>query len=240
MDLKARDKMIVSSVPDSLRHTYLESGTCGACYITEDGKHVFKELHNVLLDKEMMKAFTYLESDAIVFPKTIVYKDEEKDENIIGYISDYIKGQLFDTISDDESIKTIITASDLLEKNLKQASNYGVVIEDVHPNNVIYTQSKELKIIDTDLYRYYPYEEAFILYKDNMREWGNFIIEEFGTPSRFKSDKLNEYVELLVYYGKMKPSILLNFILEEINNQLNHEIQTLGEFKEGQKLIKKL
>ena len=34
--------------------------------------------------------------------------------------------------------------------------------------------------------------------------------------------------------------ILLNFILKEINSELNYEIQTLGEFKEGQKLIKKL
>ena len=235
------NSLIVNEVPSTFKHKLIGNGASGHCYLTKDGTIVYKELHNDLLDKFNMKEFTKLESDYISFPRTIVYQDKIDDDNIIGYLSNYVEGKTFDKISDSESIKSIITASDKLEKEIRKISFKGVLMEDVNnPSNVIFTKNKELKIIDTDLYEICLSEEPFCLYKANLREWGNFIMNALKSYYPYENSNLNDYFTRLIYYGKVKPSYVLNYMLNEMNKISKREITTLGEYKEGQKLIKKL
>lgn len=237
MERKAKMMLLVSKVPDYLKYEFIDRGCSGSVYLTEDGTQVYKELHNVLLDKYVMKEFTYLNSDYVAYPRALVYKDEIKDENIIGYLSKYIKGNLFHQIDKDEKVKDIIKAADTLEKEIKKESEKGVLIEDV---NAIYTPNKELKLIDTDLYDYKVSEDPYYLYKANMKELGNYLMTILNATYPYNNKDLNEYYNRLIFHGKVKPSFVLNYMLDEMNRVSDYEVETLGEFQESQKLIKKI
>ena len=240
MESKPKNMLVVKEIPNDLKNKFLGSGCSGDTYLNETGTKVFKELHNDMLDYASMKEFTYLDSSTIAYPRTIVYKDQISDKNIIGYLCDYIKGVELNKIDDNENIMDIIHASDKLEKEIKNAADQGVLINDTNPGNVLFTEDKEFKLIDTDLYTYIPYEEPYLLYRSALKEWGNTLLNYYAKGFPYENDNLNEYFIRLSLYGKVKPSYVLNYILNEINRQLDHEVQTLGEYKESQKLIKKL
>ena len=240
MERKAKNILVVNEIPEDLKNKYLGSGCSGDTYLNETGTQVFKELHNDMLDFYTMKEFTYFDSDTIAYPRTIVYKDKVDDKNIIGYLCDYVQGVEIKNIDDNENIMDIIHASDKLEKELKNSSDHGVLFSDINPGNVIYTKDKEFKLIDTDLYSYSPYEEQHLLYFSALKEWGNLLLTYYAGGFPYENENLNDYYIILARYGKVKPSYVLNYILNEINRISDREIQTLGEYKESQKLIKKL
>lgn len=230
---------MVRTIPEEYKYEYIDEGVSGKCYRTEDGSQVFKELINKGLDKQLMKHFTYIKSDSVAFPRTIIYKDELKDENIIGYLCDYVAGTSFDKLSDKTSIDDIINASDILEKELKRLAEQGIQIYDMKEAHTFFTPNKRIVLTDTDLYSY-SLEEPIDLYKGNIKEWGLFTLLYFKTSYPYKSEKLNELFLRLVYNGKVKPSIILEHMLKEMRKASGSNIKTIGEFKEGQQLIKKL
>ena len=230
---------IINSITPYYKKRYLGKGCSGVCYLTEDNK-VFKEMKNDKLDFYHLKKFTNVKNDSIVFPNEIVYQYEHNDNNIIGYTMDYIDGYLFREIEDNESINNIISASIKVEENIKKLSyQYSIMMEEINPSNVIYSKDKKFKIIDTDFYTYFPSEEEQIIYKNNIYEWGNYMMSMLGGCYPFIDEDLNNLYCDCVCNGRVKPSQIVIKIKDLIEKISNQNINTLGEYQNSLKLVKK-
>lgn len=233
--MKAKNIEIVNEIPKSYKEHFIGQGCSGRCYLIKENNLVFKELYNDRLPIEEMNYFTYIDNDTFSFPRTMIYKDGK----IIGYLCKYIEGTSFDKLSGNEDIYDFLNATDKLEKEIKNLSEEGIELFDIKYNHAIYTKDKEIKLIDTDLY-YYKLEEPYYLFRASLKEWGNFLMTYLQSDYPFQNDYLNELYLRLVFDGKVKPTHILDLMLQEMNKKTDYKIQTLGEFKEGQKLIKKL
>ena len=241
---RPKDSLIVDKVPASLKVKPIGEGTYGKCYLCEDGKHAYKEFYFPdEFPKENIcniKAFTYLENDFISFPRTIVYNIFLNDESIMGYIMDYYNSIMVRDISNQERMKDIINASYLLEKQIFHSSNYGVIINDLHDENVLYTIDKLFKLSDTDLYDLYVSEEPKNILKRNMQAWGDFLFSMVGNAYPYDSVKLNNAYYQLVMEGRDRASRVLELTVDYMRNLFNCDIETLGDFKDSMEILKKL
>lgn len=229
-----------NDVPLEYRAKLIGYGDCGKCYLLDNGlvyKEFFPEVLD-LLNKYSMKNFTCLDSELVAFPKTIVYKNEINDDNIMGYLYNYVDGDLLWDISDSESMNDIITASDKLEKEMVFLAKNGVYLFDVNSGGVIYTKTKEIKLIDTDLYKYWDCEDPYDIYKSSIKEWGLFIMLFLNTGFPFDNEILNEHYQKLLC-GKIKPSYVIECILNELKKELNYDICSLGEYRNNLVHIRK-
>lgn len=241
---RPKDSLIVDKVPASLKVKPIGEGSYGKCYLCEDGKHAYKEFHQKkqLYEEEIynIKAFTYLENDSVSFPRTIVYNLFLNDESIIGYIMNYFNAIQSMNISDEERMKDIINASYLLEKEICYLSNQGVLIKDLHDENVLYTIDKLFKLSDTDLYGLSVSEEPKIILKENLKAWGDFLFSMVGNAYPYDNAKLNNSYYQLVMYGRDRASRVLELTVDYMRKELNHDIETLGDFKDSMEILKKL
>lgn len=232
--------IILDEITPFYKKKFLGKGCSGECYLTEDNQ-VFKELYNNNQDFYSLKTFTHVKNDSVVFPNKIVYLKEKNDENIIGYLMDYVDGYLFKDIPLNEKIDYLINASIKAEKDILALSfEKAIIMEEINTANVIYSSDNRFKIIDTDFYTYFPSEEETIIYRTNMHEWGNYMMSVLVTDYPFKYDEINYLYEDCVLNGRVKPSLIISKIKEILETESNKKINTLDEYQNNLKLIKKM
>ena len=230
--------IILNEIPDSFKSKFIGRGCSGECYLTSDGL-VYKSFFNNAFDFNYIKMFTNIKNESVIFPSTICYKDSKEDKNIVGYLMEYVEGDLFKNINQNISVHLLINECDKAEKNIKKLStNNRVIMEEINPANVIIKKDNTIKIIDTDFYSLDYSNEDYILYRNNIYEWGNMVLSILGDNYPFKSDRLNKLYERCVLSGEVKPSIVLYEIYDMLTKVTNEKIETLDEYKKNLRLIK--
>ena len=165
---------LFKEIPQYYKYQFLDEGISGKCYITKDGKYVYKELKNTKLDKYSMKHFTYEDSESVAFPRVIVYKEKLDDDHIVGNLSTPIEGPSFNKLSGEEKITDIISATDELEKELRALAERGIKIFDLQGAHTFYTKDKKIVLTDTDLYEYSLEDNVLTLKGEN----GTFTVDK--------------------------------------------------------------
>ena len=237
-----RSMVFDNGVPSWYKAKLIGYGDCGNCYLLDNGL-VYKEffsdaLWNIKNMKDFfsmgsnlsIRDFTYLDSDLVAFPRTIIYKNEINDDNIMGYLYNYVNGDLFWDIYSSININDLISASKKLEMEILELAKKGVSLFDVNDGGVIYTKDKKLKLIDTDLFGYWNYDDPDKICESNIKEWGGYILRFLGNGRPFANEKLNDYYSY-IEDGKGNPSDLIGYTLNELN-KLDINVSSLGEYEE--------
>ena len=224
---------------DTYRKNYIGNGTRGTCYRFEKDK-VFKEIPQSIINPYLLKQFTFIEDKHSSFPRTIVYYKERKDENMQGYITDYMHGIMIKDIDENENMENIINACRNLEDRAAYLSKYeGIVLDDINPDCLRYTDDKIFNLLDVDSCLFEPSEEAYNNYKRSLMEIGNLMLLLYKTGFPFKDENLNNDFMKCIYNGKIRPSDFLIKILIKLRNELKKDDYTIKEFKESQKILKR-
>ena len=241
-DGKIEKHIILNSVDDvnSYKKEFIGNGAFGACYKYSDNK-VFKETdcgENNFFD---ITNLTKLESDFFAFPNELVYVGSRDVDNLVGYKMDYVEGIDITNTDQEINIRDLIKASsDIEDEILKLSFNEGLRLYDLHSGNVFYNvDDKTFKIIDTDSFKIGPYYSREDNYKNNLQEWGFFLLFDLAYYYNFRDEDINNLFDMCVNGGRKKPSVVLLKILEVIEKETGKEVKTLDEFIEGTNLIRK-
>lgn len=241
-DGKIEDHIILESVNDinSFKGEFVGKGICGECYKTLDNK-VFKETSfnkNNFFD---ITSLTKLKSDYFVFPRELVYVESRNIDNLVGYIMDYVEGIDITNNFSELDIREVIKASSDIEDEMYRLSyNEGLRIYDLHPGNVVYdVDNSSFKIIDTDCFEIGPYCSKEDNYRNNLQEWAFFILYNLGFDFDFVDGDIENYFDMCVNGGRVKPSVVLSKILDAIEEKTGEKVNTLEEFINGASLIRK-
>ena len=227
-------------VPDSYRNKFIGAGATGNCYLTDNSK-IFKEMSckgNFFFD---LVNVTKLKSDYFVFPDELVYVGERKAENLVGCTMDYVKGIDISNTDEKIDIRDIIKASKDVEKEIYNLTrSEGLRMYDLQPGNVLYDpDNSKFRIIDTDCYEIGPYYSFEENYRNNICEWGYFILFTLAEYYNFKNEDINNYFAMSVNNGRVRPSIVLSKILEAIEEETKESVDTLEDFNKGLSLVKR-
>ena len=215
-------------------------GHTGVSYLTKDGQ----VLKYILGSKEHyndLQMFTYIKNDNFAFPRALVYFEEPVQEKFLGYTMQYFEGVDFRHLNPNTNFNHLLTECDKIEEDINTLSSRNAIyMDDINPSNVIYTNNGELKVIDTDFYSYFPSEEEYLLYRHNMYEWGNFLLTMLAfNEFPFENSKINDLYLNSILYGKTSPTRVIRYLLEEIKDKTNHDVETLDEFHKSLSLVKK-
>ena len=234
-----KEKFIVVDSLDELKKNFIGSGKTGSCY--KVGNRVFKQYKikprfpGLVIQLSSLKD----KSTSIILPDEFVYFKEYVLSNLEGYFMDYVDGYKPDKINQLTKIRTIIKALDRLEDETRQlATQDGLLLKDIHKDNILYTKNDEFKVIDTDLSVINPYDEVYN-YRENMKELGNGILPIFMGNNEFKDEEVKYMYDLCTIHSKAKPSKVLNIAIDKMENISQKEIVTLQDFKDNLKLIRK-
>ena len=159
----------------------------------------------------------------------------------MGYLMNYCNGILLSKMPDSTLFKAIIKALKINVSNLKEISHKRFMVQDIHPNNMMYNLAfyKEgFTFIDCDDWEYLPiytYQEC--LY-NNIYWFNEMIFKLFNIKDHnyLKSMIINNYnlrdrLEK-IYEWKSEESFEFILSLKNYLEEKNHtKIRTLGEFR---------
>ena len=152
----------------------------------------------------------------------------------------YIEGKTLNSASQDINIETLLKLLDKTEKVLYDLSSHkAIMMDDLHPDNVILTPNNEFKFVDTDQYSFNPSEETRDIFNHNIYEWGNLILGIYADGYPFIDQSINDAFERCVFYGESRPSYIINKLYELIQKEYKKDITTIDEYNEGLKLVRK-
>ena len=229
--------VVVPFIDESYKMEPLGKGAYGVCYRTEYGD-VFKEFLLQIPTYSDFIRLVGIYNPYFVFPEKTIYLEEYDEDNLMGYIMEFIDGSKFSELPVRVNMIELFKQFDLFEKSLKDLTEEtGIVLHDLHEENAIITLDGDFKFLDTDLYGF-SLDEPYYTYMSNIKEFGNFLLGFFLSKYEIKDSKLKEYYDRCVYSGKVKPSIILNEALLEMEKELKETITTFGDFYRAKKLIK--
>ena len=130
-----------------------------------------------------------------------------------------------------------IYALEEFEKEVINVSRRGIVMHDMHQENIILTPNNSLVAIDTDMFEVTYDYEIWVL-RNNMKELGETIISELVTLAKLESEKLNNLINDCGAYGRIRPSNLLREFISYFEQRM-FKTETVSDFKNGVQLIKK-
>ncbi len=230
-------KLVFSKIPDSFYKELLDdSGLQGNIYKFGESL-IYKEYKNDSFYLPQLELLVGQSSDNIAFPKLLVFERYISSDGFKGYLSDYIKGNSIYNLDGEILINEFINALKCFENEVVNLSKRGIRINDMHQGNLIYTPSNMLVGVDTDMYEVTSDDTIGIL-RHNFRELGETIISEFDALVKLESYKLNNLVNNCCAYGRLKPSLLLEEFINYFEQRML-EINTINDFKNGVKLIRK-
>ncbi len=217
-----------NKIPSEYMMNYLGHGFNASVYKLDE-ENVFKKFNYRGKFEESCKELMKLNSDTFVFPKELVYENHI----FVGYIMDYIKGKTLNKINENENIYDFINQVKKCEYDVSTLSIYKYYIIDFKEENIMYTDDKQLKVIDTD---YYYKSNNKELFKDNLASYSVACLMPLMNVYKynFKDDRLNHIKRLLIE-GRVKPS---SYYMEVLS-ALSHEVSTFKEAREELKLILK-
>ena len=232
------EKYIIVDSLDDLTKNYIGEGKTGICYKIDN--KVFKLFKAIPRFPGMVKALSELHSENFSFPDKFVYLNEYDIKFLKGYLMNYMAGVKVSNIDEMTNMKELCLALDDLEKEIRNLTEeYGLLIKDLHRDNMLFTKDKKFKVLDTDLSVLNPYDEPIYNYRGNMQELGNCVLPLFMGYNSFKNEKIEYLYDLCTLEAKAKPSRVLLETKDILENETKEEIVTLHDFKESIKLIRK-
>ena len=232
--------IVLKSIPEEFKKEAINAGAHGICYKTSDGE-VYKEFMTKYAYQKDLEILSQIQSPFFAFPKKIIYLNKKDPDNLKGYIMDYVDGINFKGIDRKIKIDALIESALEVEKEIFAISkDFYISLFDLHNNNVLFQKNNKFKIIDTDLYEYVPYKDVLATLKANMMEWNEFFLYNLECMFEcFLNSKLNLHFEIAMRNGKYKASDILSEVVDEIRKETYTEIDTLEDYYEGIKIIKK-
>lgn len=226
---------VVNSL-EGLTKEYIGEGQVGTCYRID--KKVFKKFKAVPRFPGLIIALSNLHSDYFAFPEEFVYLDVYDIKALQGYLMEYVNGCDLNSIDEMVNIKELCVTLDDLEKEMRLLTERdNLLVKDLHPNNLLFTEDKKFKVIDTDFCVTYP-DDIVYMYRENMKELGNCVLPVFMGDGNIGNDRVRYLYNLCCLDAKAKPSIVINEAIKEIEDYTKEEIVTVHDFKEGMKLIR--
>ena len=231
---------VVPTIPSEYRYKYLNEGANGVCYLTTQGD-VFKQFRMPCPYERELGRLSELENPSFTFPSKLVYLGVKDPLTLKGYRMNYVTGTKFSDLDPKVRMELIINASKVVEDNIIYITKEsGLVIIDISNDNVLFLDNNAFNVFDTDLYDFDLYEESYDNIKANMKEWNQFMLGELKGGTRlFLSSDLNNQHEIAMIHGKYRASEVIQRVMAEIRKQTGYYPETLGDYQEGVKLIKR-
>ena len=233
-----RRERIFTQIPEGYYHRKLNNGCSATCYLTDFGK-VFKEYPEEYEFLRELEFLTYYQSQDFAFPEEFVFLLEDEKKSLRGYLMKYIEGTPIKTLEDATMLRDFVRALTEFEREMLRLTTQGLLFTDLNQENLIYTPDKRIKAVDTDLYDVTSDDDFGSMYKDNLKELAATIIAQFVGEDNFKNEQLTEYVRKCGAYGRLRSSSLLEILAEEAEKEIKAPIETVGEFKQALRLLKK-
>ena len=123
-------------------------------------------------------------------------------------MSDFIEGKVIYNLDGRLLLNEFINALEEFEKEVINVSRRGIVMHDMHQENIILTPNNSLVAIDTDMFEVTYDYEIWVL-RNNMKELGETIISELVTLAKLESEKLNNLINSIFSLLLVKPNISL-------------------------------
>lgn len=212
------------------------SGLQGNVYRYSDTL-VYKEYKTDSFNLPQLELLTNQKSKLIAYPKILVFEKEYSKKCFRGYLSDFIEGKVIYNLDGRLLLNEFINALEEFEKEVINVSRRGIVMHDMHQENIILTPNNSLVAIDTDMFEVTYDDEIWVL-RNNMKELGETIISELVTLAKLESEKLNNLINDCGAYGRIKPSNLLREFICYFEQRM-FKTETVSDFKNGVQLIKK-
>lgn len=206
---------------------YIGSGLFGDCYELTNGDvlKIFKMPQSISNIKKY-KLFQNYQNESIMFP----YDFYVKHRKFLGYISKKAPGKGL-----DESLK-LYNLEDLskdlfkLDRDVMHISGGGIIMRDVHSDNVFYDGNK-YSIIDTDAYKFCDEDfDQVSIYYDNIRKVKSAIFE-----SIYENFVIDKDTRL---YHELRKYCIWNYDIGEALLNISNKIEEYNIDKD--KFIKKL
>ena len=221
---------------DHLTENYISEGQNGICYKVDN--QVFKKFKNKPMFLFFLKSMSEIKSKSFVFPNEFIYLNTHDKNGLQGYMMDYIEGPKLSKLEDIKNLKDFIIKLDLLEKEIKDLTqNYGLLIRDIHPENIIY--DNEFHIIDNDNNVFNPADDLYTNYRANMAELGNTMLPYMFRYNISDIEEISKLYNMCILQGKCKPSIVIDEAIKLVEDYKKEKIETLEEFHNGIELILK-
>ena len=190
---------------------------------------------------EHIKQFLGKKRDIIVFPEDFI-KDSRTDE-LIGYSMEYVKGVNVKEVIYNISIEDLNYLISKTEKKIKDISDEGILIQDLHAGNILWdTKNHKIRIVDIDDYEYKPGE---ILYKRNSIQFTKALIESMGSSVFEYTIKHKNLYKYLVNMEDIEDDKYLSFndylreIIKDLESQIGSKITDLRQIQNETDLIEK-
>ena len=206
---------------------FLAKGFMAKCYLLEDG-NVLKifNCQRSIDEMEMFKHFLKYDNDSFVFPFEFIY-DSEK---FYGYITKFVLGNTLEVEFPKSNLLNLSTNSIRLEKDIDFVSDGGIVLYDLHDQNVLY-DGKKYSVIDHD--ENGIKEDISTVRRTNRQMHriliGNLFIENLRKLERTKliTDKIQIYK-----FMKMPPSEMIVQIKSDMDKYYKEDVSTIEELKD--------
>ena len=219
-------------VPSDFKIKRVGDGTCGICYLTIDNM-VYKEMFSTALDLYYnIKKLSKFDSEFISFPKTLIYNAQVSNENFLGYLMNYFNCiRIYDLDCKIDILKFIRHLA-LLEREVRYISAEGVTFFDLNLDNILYSESDGIKLVDTDLYEVGLYRKD-VNTQENMIELSNAIMKFLFNSYflTFRNERLNHLYSDCGRIGKANLSDFLYEFIECINKNRNTDVKTLKQLR---------
>lgn len=229
------------SIPQEYKNIYLGSGCSGDCYKIEGENLVYKEFRGnppCFSNYEILLGY---HSNIFVFPESLIFlKTNNLFYSLYGYIMKYIDGIDLSKLPLDTDINNLIKQLQLLEIEIREISFKRLNMCDISTLNMIYSEDKEIKVIDTDLYDLCLNDTIENLY-DNMLYYSSALICLFRGADYVskKIISLNKEYNSCICEGRFLFSKYLIDLIDYLQNQSKKDINTYGDVKDAIELVRK-
>ncbi len=216
---------------------FIDSGCHGKIYKISDDK-IFKYLDGINIFENNYEYLVSQSSLSFVFPDTLVYLRDK----LVGYIAMYVDGISYKNMSTTVLLDDFLNTLVVLEEEIRKKSMDSMHFNDLIPDNIMWSNDKKLKVIDTDLYGYNnSFYELHELYFENLANSNLSILTKFFDNYHFDidSDILNKYFKLCMLEGRMGASKFLGYLIDYLGEKTGNSIITIQDIKDNLLLVRK-
>lgn len=186
---------------------------------------------NIEFKNNLEEQTEYYGDKLISFPEVVISNNQE----LFGIVSDYETGIPLPNINPLTEIDHLLFIIEYLEKGIKNITENGWNLEDLHEENILINTTsldKPVRVIDTDFYCLQAERDKLDLYYTNIKKVFSSII--YSVIPNLTSSNIWEDKEVQKYYhlassGLINPSdfMKLLFLRLKLEHQSTKNVQTL-------------
>lgn len=204
----------------------LGRGAFSKCYLLEDGNvlKIFNRPKN-LYEMEHFKYFIKYSNDSFVFPFEFIYDSGW----FYGYIMKKAPGETFLCAFPKSNLENLSKHSVKLESDIDYISDAGIVLYDLHDENILYDGFK-YSVIDPDEN---GISRNIIYARENNNKTHSTLLCNLFLSNIEKASNTRLIRENIEKYKKMiiRPSDMIMQIKEDMENYYKEEINTVEDVK---------